>query len=178
MDIQHKKKKFWSKRNTEFRHPSVYLMKDNISNFIKIGKSIQPLKREKTLQSEKPTITMFLICPCGNEKNANEVEKYLHELFNSKRVRGEWFDLNENDINIITSKYQWMNTEDFKKYCEDNNESNTDAHKEEFVLAVKHGLIAYEETMTLCNNMLEKIKNGTLKLDEVSDINNFLKHYV
>ena len=117
---------------------------------------------------------MFLICPCENETHAYEVERSLHHLFSKKRVRGEWFDLTEDDINLAFSKYQWMTIEEFKNWIGDNN----DIDEDEYVIGVKHGLIAYEETMTLCNNMLEKIKNGTLKLDEVSDINNFLKHYV
>ena len=28
----------------------------------------------------------------------NETERYLHSLFDSKRFRGEWFDLSEDDI--------------------------------------------------------------------------------
>lgn len=174
--LEHKKKKFHP--NITFRHSSVYLMKEKSSSHIKIGKAVQPLKREKTLQSEKPDITLFLICPCENEEHANEFEKYLHKLFRNKRVRGEWFDLNEDDINMLTSKYQWMDTENFKNFIKDNNEIHTDNGKEEYVIAVKNGLPEYQETRLLCERLIEKIKSGRIKQYEVSNINNFLKDYI
>lgn len=71
----------------------VYLMQDTTNNFYKIGCSKQPRYREKTLQSEKPTIEL-LFCFEGSRKD----EKYLHECFKEKRIRGEWFRLDDNDI--------------------------------------------------------------------------------
>ena len=35
--------------------------------------------------------------------NAVKNEKDLHSIFESKRIRGEWFDLSENDIEYITN---------------------------------------------------------------------------
>lgn len=71
-----------------------YLMKDTTTNYIKIGKSKDVIYREKTLQAEKPTIEgMFYI-----EK---DIEKLLHGLFDEKRIRGEWFNLNHEDIDFL-----------------------------------------------------------------------------
>ena len=71
-----------------------YVMVDNNTGLYKIGISRTPYKREQTLQSEKPAIKMLFFL------NMN-VEKDLHEKFDSKRVRGEWFALDESDLLYI-----------------------------------------------------------------------------
>jgi hypothetical protein len=71
-----------------------YLMADTTNNYIKIGKSINVLYREKTLQAEKPSIEgLFYV--------EDDIEKLLHSLFSEKRLRGEWFNLNQEDIDFI-----------------------------------------------------------------------------
>ena len=77
-----------------------YLMKDENTGFTKIGKSIHPTKRERTLQSEKPTISLFKICD-------ELVEKELHSHFATKHIRGEWYHLSNEDIEYIISKYDF-----------------------------------------------------------------------
>ena len=74
----------------------VYVMIDKNTGYYKIGRSINPLKREKTLQSEKPTIEMIF-----NHDARVKDEKELHEMFNEKRVRGEWFDLSGSDLEKV-----------------------------------------------------------------------------
>jgi hypothetical protein len=71
----------------------VYLMKDLKNNYYKIGISNKPKFRESTLQSENPNIELIYF-----HKGSKSDEYYLHNLFSNKRVRGEWFNLNENDI--------------------------------------------------------------------------------
>jgi hypothetical protein len=62
-------------------------MKDNTTGLYKIGKSKNPEYREKTLQSEKPTIKMIKVFE-------SDIESDLHKEFADVRVRGEWFKLN------------------------------------------------------------------------------------
>lgn len=76
----------------------VYLMHDSINNFYKIGISNSPEYREKTLQSEKPTIVMLCFKQFPKRKIAEILEKTLHETYANKRIRGEWFNLNEEDV--------------------------------------------------------------------------------
>ncbi len=83
------------KRHSDFP-TKVYLMKDEHSGLYKIGRSINPLKRERTLQSEKPQIRLIY---SFNAYCKDEID--IHEKFKDKRVRGEWFSLNEDDINYI-----------------------------------------------------------------------------
>lgn len=71
-----------------------YLMKDGNTGLTKIGKSANPHIRERTLQSEKPTISLI----AKSEKN---IEEFLHKRYSDKRVRGEWFALTKDDINEI-----------------------------------------------------------------------------
>ena len=79
-----------------FNFTKVYVMIDKNTGYYKIGRSINPEKREKTLQSEKPTIEMLF-----NHDARVKDEKELHDMFRDKRVRGEWFDLNGSDLNKI-----------------------------------------------------------------------------
>lgn len=82
----------------------VYLMNDSANGYYKIGISNKPKYREKTLQSEKPTIDLIIAKKFPVRKIAESFEKSLHETYSEKRIRGEWFELNKTDVeNIIES---------------------------------------------------------------------------
>jgi len=76
----------------------VYLMTDLKNNYHKIGISNKPEYRERTLQSEKPTIEIICSKRFPNRKIANSFEQALHQAYADKRVRGEWFNLTEKEI--------------------------------------------------------------------------------
>lgn len=63
-----------------------YLMINTSTNYYKIGKSYNPILRERTLKAELPTLDIVSICNI-------DIERQLHEKFEIKRVRGEWFRL-------------------------------------------------------------------------------------
>ena len=75
----------------------VYLMIDSTNGYHKIGISNKPKYREKTLQSEKPTIEMLCSKSFPNRKIASSFEQALHQTYAEKRIRGEWFDLTEKE---------------------------------------------------------------------------------
>ncbi|MFV5693142.1 GIY-YIG nuclease family protein [Flavobacterium sp. LT1R49] len=79
----------------------VYLMIDTINQYHKIGISNKPSWREKTLQSEKPSIELIASKKFVSRRIALSIEKAFHNTFADKRVRGEWFQLNEMDIEEI-----------------------------------------------------------------------------
>jgi len=79
----------------------VYLMIDTTNNFHKIGISGNPKYREKTLQSEKPTIELICSKEFPSRTIAENLEKTLHNSFGAKRIRGEWFELTNNDVEQI-----------------------------------------------------------------------------
>ncbi len=79
----------------------VYLMHDTSNDFYKIGISNNPSYREKTLQSEKPTIENLIAKKYPIRKIAESFEKSLHQTYSDKRIRGEWFKLDEIDVKHI-----------------------------------------------------------------------------
>ena len=86
----------------------VYIMKDsNLPNMVKIGKSNNINNRERTLQGEKPTITIYKYIKFNGEKAAFEFETVLHKRYKNNRIRGEWFELNEKELQILINEYEW-----------------------------------------------------------------------
>ena len=79
----------------------VYLMKDMSNGYHKIGISNKPEYRERTLQSEKPSIEMLACKKFPSRKIAEAIESALHTAYSQQRIRGEWFDLNNMDVAAI-----------------------------------------------------------------------------
>ena len=79
----------------------VYLMTDTTNGYFKIGISNDPEYRERTLQSEKPTIEKLCAKEYPNRTIASAIESALHKAYESKRLRGEWFALDADDVNAI-----------------------------------------------------------------------------
>lgn len=79
----------------------VYLMHDEANNFYKIGMSNNPVYREGTLQSEKPTIKLIVSHKYPTRKFAAAIETALHNMYSDVHVRGEWYRLNKDDVNVI-----------------------------------------------------------------------------
>ena len=80
----------------------VYLMKDESNGYYKIGISNKPEYRERTLQSEKPTIVLLCAKEYPTRIIAEAIEAALHKAYGEKRLRGEWFALDEKDVlNVI-----------------------------------------------------------------------------
>jgi hypothetical protein len=71
----------------------IYLIYNVRTDLTKIGRSKNPIAREKTLQSEDPKLNIVALW-----KGDKAVEKILQLMFHSKRKRGEWFDLDSSDF--------------------------------------------------------------------------------
>jgi hypothetical protein len=78
----------------------IYLMKDHRSGFYKIGRSNQPCFREKTLQAEVPLVDLVEAW----RANSNE-ERKLHVAFDGVRLRGEWFHLTDDHVEVIAEYF-------------------------------------------------------------------------
>ncbi len=74
----------------------VYLMINTDTSLIKIGSSKNPAYRERTLHSQEPVVHLIAKWNC-----AKELEKRMHEKYKHKRIRGEWFRLDLNDLKEI-----------------------------------------------------------------------------
>ena len=79
----------------------VYLMQDTTNSYYKIGISNNPDYRERTLQSEKPSIEMITCKQFPNRKIALSIESALHSAYKEQRIRGEWFNLTDSDVAAI-----------------------------------------------------------------------------
>jgi hypothetical protein len=78
----------------------VYLLSSDIGVF-KIGKAIDITKRVKSLGVKIP-IQVTLIHSFRSD-DYSSAELALHEKFASKRTEGEWFKLDEDDVEYIKS---------------------------------------------------------------------------
>ena len=71
----------------------IYLMLNRRNGYYKIGRSLNPIHREKTLQSEDPDIVLI-----KKWRVPVFYEKHLHKEYKNNRIRGEWFKLSDVDI--------------------------------------------------------------------------------
>lgn len=89
----------------------IYVMK--CESYFKIGITNNVRKRLESLSCSIPfeTTVVAVYSPKFKEKTKedtwrnrrryNKVEKYLHRYFANKRIRGEWFGLDQRDLEMI-----------------------------------------------------------------------------
>ena len=87
-----------NKKPQKQENRKTYLMKNNHTKLYKIGYSINPKHREKTLQSEEPSIKMVKVWN-------KDIERKLHRLYSEYRIRGEWFDLTPIQVKYICTHF-------------------------------------------------------------------------
>lgn len=98
------KKDIQAKKRRSIKEKVCYLIKDhNIkypdgSSAYKIGKSSNPLNREKTLQGEKPTLELI-------KQFKENWESELHDKYESQNIRGEWYRLYPIQVKYICKHY-------------------------------------------------------------------------
>ena len=91
--ITHIGERVTKEKSSNVKPTNVYVMIDKNTGLYKIGRSTNPTRREKTLQSEKPTIELLF-----HNSGFYFDETALHRKFVDKRVRGEWFKLDADDL--------------------------------------------------------------------------------
>ena len=94
IDIQYLKR-FETKEEDFWRF--VYVMK--CGDFFKIGIAIELDNRLNQVQTGNPYIVSLVFAL--KHKQAEEIEKKLHCIFNNKRERREWFKLDDKDLIFI-----------------------------------------------------------------------------
>jgi len=75
----------------------IYILKNK--EFYKIGRSKNPKNRIKSYVTENPDEIEIILCEYVDDYKKAEEE--LHILFKDKKHRGEWFKLNNEDIELI-----------------------------------------------------------------------------
>lgn len=79
----------------------VYLIREKSEGHYKIGKTTVPLARRKKFEVVLP-FKIEPICEI-HAANHHQLERDLHAMFADKRVDGEWFALDDTDVNYIRS---------------------------------------------------------------------------
>jgi hypothetical protein len=88
------------KKEENQKHGSgVYFIRHGDTRLFKIGKSVHPMMRMRDLQGANPIeLTMHTVHP---HKEPGEMERVYHKMFAEKRVRGEWFELSKQDMELV-----------------------------------------------------------------------------
>ena len=89
----------------------IYLCRNHRNGYTKIGLSSNPSYREKTLQSEEPEVSFIAIFHGDYLR-----ERALHEQFQRKRLRGEWFDLSAEDVANIIAAFTLPTEDDWESF--------------------------------------------------------------
>lgn len=77
----------------------VYLLKATGHPWYKVGKSIKSTKRLRWLYTQLP-FEVELIHAIDTD-NIGAVEDHFKRLFRSKRIRGEWYNLSADEVEIF-----------------------------------------------------------------------------
>jgi len=76
-----------------------YIITDFNGNY-KIGKSVNPDSRLKSLQLGNPNITLIAVVDC-------DIEKIIHNELSVFSISNEWFKLEKNQLKQIIKKYNF-----------------------------------------------------------------------
>lgn len=97
------------------KHSFVYIATcKSTPGLYKIGKSNNLKTRESTLKCGNLYLTLEYSSILSTEEAAYKFEKYLHKVFSNKRVDREWFQLSNEDLDLLTSLFS------FRKSIESN----------------------------------------------------------
>lgn len=100
---------------SKLRRTFIYLMLNKRNRFVKVGVSNNPTFREQTLQSEEPEIELIF-----KQETRAYVERFLHHVLKEKRVRGEWFELDQKDIESVPNHIlaaEWLDPVNVEEIC-------------------------------------------------------------
>lgn len=98
----------------------IYLIKDLDTGYTKIGQSINPLERFKTLKKQAtllPRPNNFELIDAFYGQSRDEAN--LHCIFKQQRRRGEWFELTDEMLDCIQEKYFYNNRSLKKGYSQE-----------------------------------------------------------
>lgn len=76
-----------------------YLIRDKSTRLCKIGKTTDIKTRIEMLSCSNTELELLFIID-------KDVEKELHDMYESKRYKGEWFNLSDSDLEVIRNQYQ------------------------------------------------------------------------
>lgn len=85
-------------KEIKIKSGTIYIAKCNLYNYYKIGMSIKNVDaRISQLKTSNPTLELIKTFDVKDVL----IEKEIHKNFDSKKIRGEWFELSKNDLKEI-----------------------------------------------------------------------------
>lgn len=97
-EIKRQTQEWWEAFRNNPKHGYIYLLQ-SVTGAYKIGRSKDPDDRLKTFEVKLPFEVSY-VCTVETA-DMYMLEKKLHQLFEHKRINGEWFSLNDKDIAAI-----------------------------------------------------------------------------
>lgn len=100
-----KRKSFWLDNSSPTKNKDqsgyIYFIKENKTGTVKIGKSKSLKKRYRLFEVKLPFEIDCIVYYKVNDRH--QVESALHDIFSDYRCNGEWFELEEEQIDKITN---------------------------------------------------------------------------
>ena len=94
--------------------PMVYVLTTFDFKYTKIGIAKNIKQRMSNIQNGCPfTLSLYI---GAHAPNVREIEKYLHDYFSDKNIRGEWFCFNDEDIDKLLDFFSALNNEVKKSF--------------------------------------------------------------
>lgn len=84
---------------------TVYIIWSWNTKLYKIGHAIDSKKRIKRVQQEDKTVGRVTVIHTIEANYASQLERHLHERFRARRIRGEWFALEDADLDYLFRTY-------------------------------------------------------------------------
>ena len=137
------------------------------ANYYKIGHSKNPKNRRATIQTHNPLTVK--ICALLKTESFLQKEKDLHKYFETKRSRGEWFELEESDL--IKLKTEWgfefkIKIGEINKDAFDNTKRSSETQKFRLNNLDLENAVSHFEDLFNCHiTDTKKIKSVCLKYD-------------
>jgi len=102
-----------SRKKSDEDNVRIYIVRDNVRSTYKIGSSVNPMRRYNELANQKNRAIMAdkqgerdISLVWYSESMPRKVESKLHSHFEDKRIKGEWFNLDDDDLDYIYRTYK------------------------------------------------------------------------
>jgi hypothetical protein len=136
----------------------IYILHDERSNFYKIGSSKYPDLRLKDQQKRSPEIKLYWTSDILVERIK---EQQLHEMFESKRVKHDWFTLTDDELNILKREARTEDENVNEDVIKNNKTTEEKKSFSEFVVMTQgqHDQLAKKLGITVLNQYVERLNN-------------------
>lgn len=94
----------------------VYILKSD-KGYYKIGRSFNPMNRIKIFNVRLPMHVKYVVLIKTSDMNA--LEAHFHTQYSHKHEAGEWFRLNQNDINWLKGFPGALTAQELQQYNSD-----------------------------------------------------------